>query len=142
MGDLRSLAKAMRLTAEAVDNNAIAAVKSITEAIAVTLVYATPIDTSRARLNWQGTVGAPATTILSPYPEVPSSPNVGTSTAIASINEAAASYTGQPEGVFITNNVPYIQSLNDGSSSQAPANFVAMSVIAGINSAQNVKLLP
>lgn len=142
MSDLYDLAKSMKLTAKAVSQNAIEVVKSVSQNVGVTVIYATPIDTSRARMNWQGTVNSPATEVLSPYPAKPSDPSVGSNVAIASIRKAVSDYSGQPAGIFITNNLDYIQKLNNGSSEQAPANFVAKATIIAVKSTKNVKLLP
>ncbi len=142
MSDLRDLAKSMRRTAIAVGINSVEAVKSISKNVGVTVVYATPVDTSRARSNWQASITQPITGVLFQYPAKPSEPTIGPRTAIESINKAVSEYTGQPKGIFIVNNLDYIQKLNDGSSDQAPANFVAKSVIAAAQSTKNVKLLP
>lgn len=142
MANLNDLANRMGILAQAVANGGVRAVKEVTEKVGVTVVYATPVDTSRARLNWQGTVGAPAEGVLKPYPLRPSSPGDGPRTAIASIKAAASDYTGQREGVFITNNLDYIDDLNNGSSSQAPANFVEQAVMVGVRAVSNVRILP
>lgn len=142
MSSLRDLAKSMNMVATTVEANAIEAVKSVSRAAGTMVIYATPVDTSRARMNWQTTLNAPATSVLLPYPDRPADPSVGPSTALNTLRTTVENYNGQPNGVYIANNVAYIQMLNDGSSSQAPANFVAKSVIAAAESIKNVKLLP
>lgn len=142
MATLREFANSMTRTAKTVGVNAIVAVKEVSKAVGVTVVYATPVDTSRARMNWQGSVNLPKAGVLSPAPAIPGSSSEGPRTAIKSINEATGAYNGQQGGVWITNNLNYIQSLNNGSSSQAPANFVEQSVLVGVNSISKVKLLP
>ena len=142
MADLRDLGRNMRVTARAVGDNATAAVREVSEKVGVTVVYGTPVDTSRARMNWQGSVGEPAQGVLAPYPSQPAGPNDGPRVAIASIRAATADYDGQKDGVFITNNLDYIQDLNNGSSSQAPADFVAQAVLVGARAASKVKILP
>lgn len=142
MGDLRALAKSMTLTAQAVEKNSVAAVKEVTRAVGTVVIYATPIDTSRARSNWQGSVDIPKEGVLFPAPAAPSDPSEGPRVALESVDRAANDYSGQRGGTWIVNNLDYIQALNDGWSSQAPANFVAMSVQAGANAVSKIKLLP
>ena len=91
------------------------------------VIISTPVDTGRARFGWYVTVNAPSSAVPAkapdgwkgrssggseyyPVPNIVSNMDVGTIT----INDK----------VFITNNVPYIQKLNKGSSKQAAARFV------------------
>ncbi len=70
----------------------------------------------RARGNWQSTRGASATG------EVDRIDPSGAATAAAGQQVAAQIQAG--EASYITNNVPYIERLNDGWSTQAPKGFV------------------
>lgn len=71
----------------------------------------------QARSNWFMNIG---------------SPKAGTTkdTSFANISEAelVAQNIKQTDTVHITNNLPYIERLNDGWSTQAPANFVQSAV--------------
>jgi len=84
------------------------------------LVLATPVDTGRARSNWLASVGAPR------RDEVPARD------AGSAIAEAAGVIAAAPEFplIYLSNNLPYIQRLNDGSSKQAPAAFVETAIDA------------
>ncbi|QYW02124.1 minor tail protein [Stenotrophomonas phage Sonora] len=100
----------------------------------------TPVDTGRAKSNWIAGLGSAPAGNIEPYAE-------GESGSTAQSNEAAA--MAQAEGVigryngdlgvdiYISNNLPYIEELNKGSSAQAPAEFVetalatALSLIRG-----------
>jgi len=82
----------------------------------------TPVDTGRARANWFLTQGAPSTQ-LDEYKgaktgEVapPTPPDVSTITG--------------DEPVYIVNNLPYIEALENGHSKQAPAGMVALAIQA------------
>lgn len=75
----------------------------------------TPVDTGRARAAWQITVGEPSTFIM---PEGVYGPPPPPPMPAMSIKDV----------VYITNNVPYIEYLEDGSSKQAPAGMVALSL--------------
>ena len=77
----------------------------------------TPVDTGRARSNWLTSLGKPRTGTV----EVGGAPNPRSTIAQRKPGQV----------IFITNNLPYIQRLNEGSSSQAPANFVEMAVMEG-----------
>lgn len=135
MSDLKNFSKRIKRRASAVSKNTDNVVRKVILAVDQAVVFATPVDTGRARANWQPSIGAPITTTL---PE-PSGPNIGTGAAIAAGQQVALQYQGGAKSptVYINNNLPYIQRLNEGSSKQAPAMFVqsaiaiAVSVIKG-----------
>ena len=81
-----------------------------------TIVKRTPVDTGRARGNWQATIGAPAggiTDQLDPTAAL----------ALAKGQAALAGFRPGPS-IFIVNNLPYIVRLEYGSSGQAPGGMV------------------
>lgn len=92
----------------------------------------TPVDTGRAKSNWIVTLGSPSGATINAYSE-----GEGGSTAAA--NEAAAQ--AQAESVIsgydgdagleihITNNLPYIEELNQGSSMQAAPGYVEQALV-------------
>lgn len=86
------------------------------------LTISTPVDTGRARWGWFVTVGVPSTEI--PPEGQYSIPDVASRTNIT-VSADSTSY--------ITNNVPYIVELNDGSSKQQPARFVERSAASAQN---------
>lgn len=142
MTSLTAFAASMRQRANAVGVNSQQAVKQVAKAAGTTVVYATPIDTSRARMNWQSSVDSPVNGVLLPYPSQPASPSDGVRVALASLESAIGAYSSQRGGIWIVNNLDYIGALNDGWSTQAPADFVAQSVLAGVRSLATVRLLP
>ena len=77
----------------------------------------TPVDTGRAKLNWQASVNAP----------------IDAEIALGARRAGAESLPPtRPESIiYITNNVPYIRRLNDGHSKQQPAGFVERAVERG-----------
>lgn len=86
------------------------------------LVPATPIDTGWARSNWVPRIGRPFAELAGSYPGTGGSLNFGPQNGgLASV---AGSYQAAFGPVFITNNVPYIVLLNEGSSRQAPKGFI------------------
>lgn len=90
----------------------------------------TPVDTGWARANWIPRIGAP---LESPAGSraaaekglLPSEQQQG-------IAAVATGYRLSRGAVYITNNVPYIVRLDQGSSKQAPAGFVRRAVAKAI----------
>jgi hypothetical protein len=82
----------------------------------------TPVDTGRARDNWFMTLGAPSSD-YNPHPGLPRG------AAIAPHPPEDIHPTGN-EPVYIVNNTPYIEQLEQGSSTQAPSGMVELAVQA------------
>lgn len=115
------------------------------------VVRSTPVDTGRARSNWQVGIGDEVTDDLEPYLEY----QKGTGSFAETENANAAIAAGDERlrdykkgDIFIANDVrnpkdgnPYIDALDRGSSSQAPANFVNLSIIAGIEEINGVDVI-
>lgn len=138
--DLNYLARRMGELARNVERNAPRAVREVAIAIGPVLVYATPVDTSRARVNWQVGTGMIPTGVLFAAPDKPPSPDYGGSIAVAAILAAARNYAGGSY-LAIANNSPYIQRLNNGWSGQAPASFVQQAVMVGLRSLRGFRIL-
>ena len=79
------------------------------------LVRTTPVDTGRARGNWFLQVGRPY---------LFTEEDRRAAEAISEAEREVKKDLDKIEPIYITNNLPYIASLNDGSSSQAPAKFI------------------
>lgn len=92
------------------------------------IVKDTPVDTGRARGNWQATLGAPAasSSLRRDKRKGPPGPEVS--------QEILANLPGLGKKGFLTNNLPYSMMLEMGSSQQAPAGMVRknMARIQGI----------
>lgn len=83
------------------------------------IVLRTPVDTGRARGNWQLSIDTPATGILGTLDKGGGSTVRGGLGALANLRPFAV--------VWLTNNLPYIQALEDGHSQrQAPFGMVAL----------------
>lgn len=82
-----------------------------------TLIMATPVDTGRARANWQVSINAEVSS------ELDSTDAQG---AITRNKGVIDGYRGGE--LIIQNNVSYIGALNNGSSAQAPAGFVEKAI--------------
>ncbi len=84
------------------------------------VVAKTPVDTGRARANWQVTIGSPATSQL----------DITDKDGGATIAKGLAAIQGLPpyQIVWISNNMDYIEDLEHGSSKQAPEGMVEVTV--------------
>jgi len=84
------------------------------------LVMKTPVDTGRARGNWQVTIGDPA------RGQTDETDMIGTAT----IAQGLQALAGLPayQVVWISNNVDYIEELEHGHSKQAPEGMLAVTV--------------
>lgn len=79
----------------------------------------TPVDTGNARANWVPSVGSPA-------------PRGDRAAGTA----AVLAYRLEQGALYVSNGVPYIRQLNNGSSKQAPALFVERAVDVAIDKVQ------
>lgn len=93
--------------------------------------YGTPVDTGWARANWVPNIGRPKTTTegTREAAEVGNVSTVGQQAGIASV---VTGYRRDRGPVFISNNVPYILLLNEGSSKQAPKGFVQNAIAKAV----------
>ena len=93
--------------------------------VTANLIEATPVDTGFASANWIPSVGRadradPGVRDRSRVPGAHAKQALG--------QVAVAAYKLERGRVFVSNNVRYIQRLNDGSSQQAPRGFVQRAV--------------
>ena len=103
-------------------------ISKITLDITANLIETTPVDTGWARANWVPAIGNPH--IVNLTGEKVSSAEVIRQAADQSeaSTKVASSYKLDMGSVFVSNNVPYILKLNEGSSAQAPAAFVQRAI--------------
>ncbi|WP_178124490.1 HK97 gp10 family phage protein [Spartinivicinus ruber] len=92
------------------------AVERIIRAIKLELfsgvILDTPVDTGRARGNWQTSTGYPKTSTVERFG------------ANASLNEMRNNLGGLDGTTYLTNNLPYIERLEFGYSRQAPSGML------------------
>lgn len=84
------------------------------------VILRSPVDTGRFRGNWQVAIGSVPSGTL----------EVNDATGEATVGKVQAAALGVNAGdtIYLVNNLPYAQKLEDGSSKQAPAGMVALSV--------------
>jgi hypothetical protein len=104
-------------------------VKIITLDATANLVEDTPRDTGWARSNWVPSIGKSVDHTVG-TPE-----SVSKSASESGVAAVASGYTLEKGPVFISNNVPYIGRLNDGSSKQAPSGFVQAAILRAVRGA-------
>jgi hypothetical protein len=90
------------------------------------LTRITPVDTGRARGNWFVGLNAPNRSI-----DESRSAGSALSDGAATINKTESVVY---PSIIISNNLPYIERLNDGHSQQAPAKFVESEISRVVNS--------
>ena len=94
-------------------------VRAITFALFREVIQRTPVDTGRLKGNWQTTVNAPATTVLTRDDVIGG----------RAISEIVSNGGGWGSKTFLTNNLPYAERIEfDGwSHTKAPAGMVRVS---------------
>lgn len=91
------------------------------------VIQKSPVDTGRFRANWNCSIGSPD---LSTSQAIDPSG----SGAISKATSTVVSYTLNGQSVFLTNNLPYADRLENGWSKQAPNGMVRLSVMEIQNS--------
>jgi hypothetical protein len=133
VSDLYEFSVRIRTLGKRVETNANLLKRKVAIRVDNTVVFATPVDTGRARSNWIVQLGSPATNTVE---------TLGSNAASESIAKARVGIESAQSGdvIHITNNLAYISKLNDGWSAQAPANFVAEAVSDGVASIKGVEV--
>jgi hypothetical protein len=100
--------------------NADTVVRQASLSVLSSVVKRSPVDTGRFRGNWQTTIDAPASGDVSLLDK----------SGAASISAGVGALTNVKAGetVWIVNNLPYAQRLENGYSDQAPAGMVRVTV--------------
>lgn len=114
----RAIERAKREIMKAVNEKVIDAALQISQ----TVILSTPVDTGRARANWQANIGEATTSTIDELDDSGLG-RIGKNTQI--ILQKGDDPTQE---VHITNNLSYIGKLNEGSSKQAEAGFVERAV--------------
>lgn len=106
--------------------------------VSALLTKGTPRATSWAANNWVPQSGIPfRETVGSPD----GNPSAGATVRSSALASLASSYKIRDGDIFVSNNVPYIQPLNNGHSLQAPAGFVQIAVLKAVDNAKKFKLV-
>ncbi len=122
----------IRVIVRALDRFTARAVTRLTLDVTANLTETTPVDTGWARANWVPSMGQP---VLKDLPRDRPDDSQAVAGATAEQGRATAellAYTLERGKVFVTNNVPYITELNDGTSRKAPAGFVQQAIAKAV----------
>lgn len=139
---LGDLARDLRQEADELDLSVPRAIREVAIAVLQPLISSTPVDTGRARSNWVVSIDQPARSVLEPYVDGAEGSTEGANTraALEAGLEVIAGFSTSEGEIWITNNLPYIQRLNEGWSAQAPAGFVEEAVQIGAQAASQARL--
>ena len=96
------------------------AVRKIALELFSRVILRSPVDTGRFRGNWQVAVGSVPSGTLELDDK--------TGTATVAKVDAVAAGVGAGDIIYLVNNLPYAQRLEDGYSGQAPAGMVGLTV--------------
>lgn len=117
------LTRLIRTLEDFVDFN----VRELTVNLTANLIEDTPRDTGWARANWIPNIGAPFQGTSGTRFQAESG-RINTSHQTRGTARVSAVYSITMGNVYITNNVPYIVQLNEGSSTQAPEGYVQIAI--------------
>lgn len=95
-------------------------VQKITMELFRAVILRTPVDTGRARGNWECTVGRPGTKVDQSAADRAGSGALSAASGVVSKTPAGSI-------VYLSNNLPYIRRLEYGYSKQAPVGMVRVS---------------
>lgn len=122
MANPRGFAKKMRAWADDIPKQVNEVKKQVASEIILQVVPATPVLTGQARSNYHTAINEPDRSILAFGPFTKDGYR-----SIAQMRQVIPRVKpGEP--LYITNNLPYIYKLNDGSSKQAPKNFIEIAI--------------
>ncbi len=134
MATLAQFSQNIRKRSSQIENAGSRVVRATSKRALKVLVRSTPVDEGVARSNWRVGLGAAPTAIIdaySPGKNLGIGEKANASAAIAagfarinSVRGVSGRGGGLQVAVIISNNVPYIEKLNNGSSKQAPAGFI------------------
>jgi hypothetical protein len=134
VANLRSFGKRMNVLGSRVVANSNKLVRTVALVADQVVVMGTPVDTGRARSNWIVSLNHPADGIIEAYSpgESGSTQSQNVAAALAQGEAVISRYASEDQEIHLTNNLPYIQELNDGRSDQAGANYIENGIAAAV----------
>lgn len=138
MATLQGVGEKFKYMSRKIDGQTHRLLREVVRSVVTELVYATPVDTGRARSSWRTGIGRQRVGVPYKEPLAPPSPEEGAQRSIDEM-EAALSYnTVGGKTVYITSNLSYMDDLNTGTSAQAGAGFVERAVLRGRNKVRDL----
>lgn len=143
MVSLDNFSKSISLIASGIGINTNKLVKKVALVADQTVVIATPVDKGRARSNWITNLNSASSETIEPYSAGDHLGTGETANAAGAISQGSGVIAQRKSGqdIHITNNLPYIGKLNDGSSAQAPSDFVQKAVQASVSTIKETKVV-
>lgn len=129
---LREFARSMTDKANGLPTETSNSAVVVARAILRDLVTVTPVDSSKALSNWQVGLVTKVSGRIEPY-YYGHRGSTQELSAVGAIQAAEIVFKQKKPGqsIVISNNLPYIRVLNDGSSTQEPAGFVERAELIG-----------
>ncbi len=148
MASLFQFSKNMRRRGRQLENASTGITRAGAKAALVAVVWGTPADKGVARSNWRIGIGAPPTAVIRAYAPGKKLGKGETANATASIRAGKARLNaslgsfggGLKTSVYLVNNVPYIDKLNDGSSTQAAEGFIETAIFAAVGAIRGFRI--
>lgn len=133
MADLKAFQRRIKKHAKNVETKSNDNIIKMAVLIDQVVTIGTPVDTGHARANWQASIETEV------FDELDDEDPGGQ----AAIAKARSVIEGRKteQTIHITNNVKYVPRLNEGSSAQAPAQFVQAAVNTAVNAFRGMKIL-
>ncbi len=134
----------MEFRANELDKSVDRTVRKTALVIDQAVVFSTAVDKGVARSNWRVSLSTPATGTISAYAPGNKLGLGEVSNAQAAISQGLAVIASRQPGqsIVIANNVPYIESLNAGSSLQSPAGFIETAISQSVAAVSQAKIFP
>lgn len=139
--DLRSLAGRMRKLNRRLEFTAGKITREAASIVVDVLVDRTPIDTTKAVSNWQVGINRPVRTIIPPhFPGKLKSTEYASTRETKNLAEEKIKEYVKHGVIYVSNHVPYIQGLNNGTISAQASGFVEAAVVSAQLRLQNLKI--
>jgi hypothetical protein len=122
-GNYGSFSRSVENFADCFDLEIEDAVDALVMQLTEDIILSTPVDEGTARANWNASLG---------YPDKSHDLNLNDETGISTVNDAAAivkAFSNGEDGTYyLTNSLPYIEYLENGSSSKNPKGMLKVNV--------------
>jgi hypothetical protein len=144
MSDARTFSARLKVLTAMIDKNVEREVRAAGMACAMEVINRTPVKTGRARSNWIGSrYGAIPTNIIEGANTKNRETNrsVATVTAVRNCASTIRSWKREMGSLLISNCVPYIFDLDDGTSGQARQGMTLFGIMAARRRLKQARLL-
>lgn len=140
--DFKALSVSMRKIAADVQKNTDKRKRLTGLVIGSELVNETPVDEGRARSNWQASNSSPINNQIPAY--VPgkngATKSENTQKALDQIKQSIDK-NQENQSIFIVNNLPYIEPLNQGHSAQVSPGWIERSIERGNEAGEKIQIV-